>query len=89
MVYQKNITITHPTMGNFVSETFVDDVQFKLFLQMIHACIELDKDLTYFNGKSLLVHIPTKVLKECVVLGKSTDVTLSEYAIGKLSQIEA
>ena len=62
-----NIRIISETMGELVNETFMDQVQFKLFLKMVHASIELDSNLSFFNGDTFLINIPSKILKNCVV----------------------
>jgi hypothetical protein len=83
MLVQKYINIVHPTMGKLVQETFVDEVQFRLFLQLVHSCIELKQNLTSFNGRDFLVHIPHKLLVECVVIGNTNEVSMGEYVAVK------
>ena len=83
MLVQKYINIVHPTMGKLVQETFVDEVQFRLFLQLVHSCIELKQNLTSFNGRDFLVHVPHKLLVECVVIGNTAEVTMGEYVTVK------
>ena len=34
-----NIRVINEKMGEFINETFVDQLQFKLFLKMVHGCI--------------------------------------------------
>jgi len=87
MITQKYVTLTHPTHGKLVNETFLDQVQFKLFLQMIHSCLELKEDFTTFNGKDFLVHIPYQVLRECIIIGNTVETTFTEVALMK-SKIE-
>ena len=55
---QYQIKIEHEKFGSLMKETFVDPIQFKLFLKMVQGCIELKNDLTFFNGQDFLVHIP-------------------------------
>ena len=90
MAVQKYIHIIHPNpkFGELVQQTFVDDEQFRLFLQLVHSCIELGKDLTCFNGRDFLVHIPHTLLKESIVIGNTKEMSLAEYAIKK-SKMEA
>ncbi len=87
MITQKYVTLTHPTHGKLVNETFLDQVQFKLFLQMVHSCLELKEDFTTFNGKDFLVHIPYQVLRECIIIGNTVETTFTEVALMK-SKIE-
>ncbi len=82
------IKITHETHGEILNETFMNKTQFKLFLKMVHGCIELKNDLSFFNGEDFLVHIPTKILSNSLVLGNSVPYTLSEH-LEKKSKIEA
>lgn len=80
------IKIQHQTFGVLMNESFVDAIQFKLFLKLVHGCLELKTDLDFFNGTDFLVHVPYKVLKECVVFTNSQDVTTSQVV---KSRIEA
>ena len=83
MASVKNITITHPTLGNVINEIFSDDVQFKLFLKMIHTSIALKQDLTTFNGVDFLIHIPYTLLNECMVVGQLKEMSMSEVLVAK------
>lgn len=83
MASVKNITITHPTLGNVINEIFSDDVQFKLFLKMIHTSIALKQDLTTFNGVDFLIHIPYTLLNECMIVGQLKEVSMSEVLVAK------
>jgi hypothetical protein len=88
MAVQKYINIIHPKFGELVQETFVDEVQFRLFLQLVHSCIELGQDLTSFNARDFLVHIPHTLLKESIVIGNTKEMSLAEYVVKK-SKMEA
>ena len=79
----KTVKILHPQFGVLQEEVYSDDTQFKLYLKMVHSCIELKEDLTTFNGKDFLLHIPYKLLKDCIIMGSVRDVSLAEYAIQK------
>lgn len=83
----KTIKIVHPTIGLLQEEVFEDGTQFKIYLNMVHSCLELKEDLTTFNGKDFLLHVPYKILNECVIIGNTHEVSLAEYAIHK-SKIE-
>ena len=80
------ITIQHPKFGSLVEKSFSDDTQFKLFLKLVHSCIELSEDLTTFNGKDFLVHVPNNLLRECIVLGGSMKPQLSEYMLETMTK---
>ncbi len=83
MATHKHVLIVHPKFGEVLNETFMDEVQFKIFLNMVHSSIELNQNLSTFNGKDFLVHIPSSILKESLVIGKSTEVSLSEVVMAK------
>ena len=85
MVLERNIKIIHPTFGELLNDNYADEVQFKLFLQMVHSCVELKQDLSFFNGRDFLGHIPDELLRQSIILGnaKVEDVTLAEYAVRK------
>jgi hypothetical protein len=79
----KNILLVHPKYGELLNETFVDEVQFKIFLNMIHSSLTLKEDLSTFNGKDFLIHIPFNMLKESLVLGTNKDITMAEVVVAK------
>jgi hypothetical protein len=80
---QRTLTIQHPTFGSLVNENFSEEVQFKLFLQLIHSCLIMKEDMTTFNGKDLLIHIPYETLRGSVILGNTNVTSLAEYAVMK------
>jgi hypothetical protein len=47
---------------------------------MIHSCLELKQDLTTFNGRDFLMHVPFEILRQSLILGNVETVTLGEYA---------
>jgi hypothetical protein len=83
MATLKHVTIVHPKYGEVLNETFMDEIQFKLFLKMVHASIELGENLTTYNGKDFLIHVPSNILKECMVIGTSKDVSMAEVVVAK------
>jgi hypothetical protein len=83
MATLKHVTIIHPTYGEVLNETFMDEIQFKLFLTLIHSSIALKQDLSTFNGKDFLIHIPTNILKECLVVGNTKEVSPGEIVMAK------
>jgi hypothetical protein len=50
---------------------------------MIHSSIELNQNLSTFNGKDFLVHIPNSILKESLVIGKTKEVSMAEVVLAK------
>jgi len=83
-----NVKIQHETFGALLNETFVNGVQFKLFLKMIQSSLEMKTDLTFFNGVDFLVHIPYKQLVGSIITTNVDVYTLAEHLINK-SKIEA
>ncbi len=83
MATHKHVTIIHPKYGEVLNETFMDEVQFKIFLNMVHSSIAMDQNLSTFNGKDFLVHIPCSILKESLVIGKTTEVSMADVVLTK------
>lgn len=83
MATLKHVTIVHPKYGEVLNETFMDEVQFKLFLKMVHISIEMGENLSTFNGKDFLIHIPSNMLKECMVIGLAKEVSMAEVVVAK------
>lgn len=85
---QYRVRVEHDKFGEILSESFGDSIQFKLFLKMIHGCLELKNDLTFFNGVDFMVHVPYKHLVDSIVIANSSSYTAAEVLINK-SKIEA
>ena len=83
MVSVKNILLVHPKYGELINETFVDETQFKIFLKMIHTSLALGNDFTTYNGKDFLIYVPNVMLKECLVLGNTKDMTMADVVVAK------
>jgi hypothetical protein len=77
------VKIEHEKFGTMVNESFVNSIQFKLFLKMIQGCIELKNDLTFYNGTDFLVHIPFKYLVESIILTSTDSYSLVEHYVQK------
>jgi hypothetical protein len=82
-----NIRIENEKFGKLVDETFVDGTQFKLFLKMVHGCLELKNDLTFFNGVDFLVHIPFKHLVDSIVLTSVDSYGLVDHMKSKVEAL--
>jgi len=82
-----NIRVMNDKFGDLINETFMDQVQFKLFLKMVHGCIELKNDLSFFDGDTFLVHIPIKVLKDCVIVTLVKELTITEQVKSKIEAL--
>ena len=81
-----SIKIEHEKFGIILNETFVDRTQFKLFLKMIHGCLELKNDLSFFNGEDFLINIPYKHLSQSIVV---TSIQPYDFVDHVKSKIEA
>jgi hypothetical protein len=73
--------------GNLLTESFVDPIQFKIFLKMVDGALNLNEDLSYYDGNTFLVHIPSKILKESVVLTNVKEVTIAEQVRNKIETL--
>ena len=73
--------------GTILSESFVDQTQFKIFLKMVDGALNLNEDLSYYDGNIFLVHIPHKILKESVILTNMVPVTLEEQVRNKIETL--
>ena len=82
-----NIKIQHEKFGVLLNETFVNGIQFKLFLKLVNGCMETKNDLTFFNGNDFYTHVPYKILVECVITTSSLQETQIEQTL--TSKIES
>ena len=71
-----------------MDETFVNPIQFKLFLKLVQGCITMKEDLTFFNGVDFFVHVPYKHLVNSIITTDIDNYTLAEHLINK-SKMEA
>ena len=85
--FNHTITIMNEKFGNLLSESFVDPIQFKIFLKMVDGALNLNEDLSYYDGNTFLVHIPFKILKESVVLTNVKEVTMAEQVRNKIETL--
>ena len=81
------INIINENFGTILSESFVDPIQFKIFLKMVDGALNLKEDLSFYDGNLFLVHIPHKILKESIVLTNLTPITIGEKVRNKLETL--
>jgi hypothetical protein len=81
------IRIMNEKFGNLLTESFVDPIQFKIFLKMVDGALNVGEDLSYFDGNTFLVHIPHKILKESVVLTNVSEISVSEQVRNKIESL--
>ena len=85
--FNHNIKIMNEKFGTILNESFVDPIQFKIFLQMVDGAINLKEDLSFFDGNLFLIHIPHKILKESIVLTNIVQVSLEDQVRNKLETL--
>jgi hypothetical protein len=73
--------------GTLLTESFVDPIQFKIFLKMVDGSLNLGEDLSYFDGNTFLVHIPNKILKESVILTNVSEISVVEQVRNKIETL--
>jgi len=79
----KSILVVHPKHGELISETFLDEIQHKIFLKMLHTAVAVGNDFTTYNGKDFFIHVPSVMLKECLILGQTQEVSMSDVVVAK------
>jgi len=83
----KNVSIIHPEFGQLLNQEFDNELnQHKIYLNAIHSALALKNTLSMFNGVDNLIHIPYNILKECVIVGSTSSMTLGEYAATKIKE---
>lgn len=85
--FNHTIKIMNEKFGTLLTESFVDPIQFKIFLKMVDGALNLGEDLSYFDGNTFLVHIPHKILKESVVLTNVSEISLTEQVRNKIESL--
>jgi hypothetical protein len=81
------IRIENEKFGKLLQETFVDPIQFKLFLKMVQGCLELKNDLTFFNGGDFLIHVPSKHLVESIIITSTDEYSLTDHVRSKVEAL--
>lgn len=82
-----NIKIVNEKFGTLLNESFINDVQFKLFLKMVHGALELKESLTFFNGVDFLIHIPYTKLVDSIISTKQDTYTMSDVVKSKIEAL--
>lgn len=85
--FNHNIKIMNEKFGTILNESFVDPIQFKIFLKMVDGALNLKEDLSFFDGNLFLIHIPHKILKESIVLTNIVQVSLEDQVRNKLETL--
>lgn len=86
-----HIRIEHEKFGVLVNESFLDAVQFKIFLKMVHGCLELKENLSFFNGTDFLINVPHKYLADSIIISNSkeyeSETNLTEHFRSKIESL--
>jgi hypothetical protein len=85
--FNHTIKIMNEKFGTLLSESFIDQTQFKIFLKMVDGALNLKEDLSYFDGNTFLVHIPHKILKESVILTNVSEINVVEQVRNKIESL--
>ena len=81
------IKIQNEKFGTILNETFIDPTQFKLFLKMIQACIELKTDLSFFNGVEFFIHVPHRFLSDSIITTSLSTIEMSDIVKSKIEAL--
>jgi len=81
------IRIENEKFGTLLNETFVDGVQFKLFLKMIQGCLELKNNLSFFNGTDFLISIPFRFLEDSIIVTSTNEYELADHMRSKIEAL--
>jgi hypothetical protein len=85
--FNHTIRIINEKFGALLTESFVDPIQFKIFLKMVDGALNLGEDLSYFDGNTFLVHNPNKILKESVILTNVSEINVVEQVRNKIETL--
>lgn len=85
--FKHTINILNENFGTLLSESFIDQVQFKIFLKMVDGALNLNQDLSFYDGNTFLVHIPHRILKDSVILTNVKEVTIGEQVRNKIETL--
>ena len=50
---------------------------------MLHTAVAMGNDFTTYNGKDFFIHVPSGMLKECLILGQAQEVSMSDVVVAK------
>ena len=81
------IRIENEKFGKLLDETFIDAVQFKLFLKMINGCLELKNNLSFFNGTDFLINIPYRFLEDSIIVTSTSEYDLADHMRSKIEAL--
>jgi hypothetical protein len=82
-----NINILNEKFGTILSESFVDPIQFKIFLKMVDGALNLKEDLSFYDGNMFLVHIPHIILVDSVITTSTETLGVSDIVKSKIEAL--
>ena len=82
-----NIRIINENFGELLNETFMDKTQFEIFLKMVHSCVEMGDNLTFFNGQSFFINIPNRFLIDSIIVTKELEISLTTQINSKIEAL--
>jgi len=50
---------------------------------MLHTAVAIGNDFTTYNGKDFFIHVPSGMLKECLILGQTQEVSMTDVVVAK------
>ena len=81
------IRIENEKFGTLLNETFVDGIQFKLFLKMVQGCLELKNNLTFFHGTDFLINVPYRFLEDSIIVTSTNEYELADHMKSKIEAL--
>jgi len=81
------VRIINEKFGELLNEVFIDEVQFKIFLEMVHGCLELKNDLKFFNGNTFLINIPFRFLEDSIIVTGTQEIDMVEPIKSKIEAL--
>ena len=81
------IRILNESFGELLNEVFIDETQFKIFLKMVHGCLELENDLRFFNGSTFLINIPFRFLEDSIIVTGTQEIDMIEPIKSKIEAL--
>lgn len=85
--FNHTVRIMNEKFGDLLTESFIDPIQFKIFLKMVDGALNIGEDLSYFDGNTFLVHIPHNILKESVILTNVNEISINEQVRNKIESL--
>ena len=66
-----SVKIENEKYGTLCDQNCREQVQFKLFFQLVQASFDLKKEFSMYDGANFLIHVPYRVLVDSIITTKS------------------